>query len=185
MDPVEVAVRELIDVYHVLASDVDAARQYGQQQPTPFAHRTLFRTHFALVEGLSHQLRRVARIVNEHFPGSLDEGEVDLLRDYRYRLNDKGEPAKAQEFQRTLPSTLFAIRCYSKVYGIPYEITLNDPGYKAFKELVGLRNRLMHPKCKADLDLTEAQIRNAAEAATWWKQTIIKLIEAAKANSEV
>ena len=44
---------ELKKVYSILAEDVEEARTYGQTNPSGFAHRSLFRATFALIEGLS------------------------------------------------------------------------------------------------------------------------------------
>lgn len=74
------AVSQLKDVWAILSSDLDAAIQYGRITNTPYAQRAMVRTWFALVEGLSYQLRQVtlATLQNTDF---LSTSEIALLKE--------------------------------------------------------------------------------------------------------
>lgn len=52
-----------------------------------------------------------------------------------------------------------------------------DPGWQSFSDLKKLRNRLIHPKTKEDLEITDIEIENAREAEIWYLEKIRLLLE--------
>jgi hypothetical protein len=171
------ATAQMKRVYSILADDVEAAGTYGRSNPSEFAHRTLFRTYFALIDGLCYNLRRVSLEYSEANPGLLAAEEIMLLREVRYSLNKKGHPEAVPDHSKTLPNILFSLRCYAKVHEARFEPDTSNVGWAAMQEFVKLRNGLEHPKSEHDLVLSEAQILAASNAARWWRQTAVKLFE--------
>ena len=167
-------------IWAVLASDVEKALEHGLSARSSFALRTLFRAYFALIEGLTYQFRKIALACGEYDAHLLTVEEITLLREQKYSLNNKGMPVPTTDYNKLLPGMLFSIRCYSKVHGVQFEPDTGLHGWEAMQEFVKIRNGLEHPKTVADLELNEAQVLNANEAATWWKSTILQLFEACK-----
>jgi hypothetical protein len=174
------ATAELKKVFSILSDDVEEARCYGQNNPSHFAHRTLFRTYFSLIEGLSYQFRRVSLTYAEANPNLLTIEEIFLLKEKKCKLNKKGEADDSFDFQPLLPNILFSMRCYAKIHGATFQPDLGNHGYEAMQEFVALRNGLEHPKSIADLVQTDAQIQQAVEAAQWWKTNVLKLFQVCK-----
>ena len=112
---------ELKKVYSILAEDVEEARTYGQTNPSGFAHRSLFRATFALIEGLSFQFRSVSLACAAAMPQLLTTAEVSLLKEEKYKLDNKGTPKASADFQKLLPNIFFSMRCYAKVHGATFE----------------------------------------------------------------
>lgn len=108
------ATAELKKVFRILSDDVEEARRYGQNNPSDFANRTLFRTYFALIEGLSYQFRKVSLTCAEAKPNLLTLEEIFLLKEKKCKLNKKGEPDDSPDFQSILPNIIFSMRCYAK-----------------------------------------------------------------------
>lgn len=108
------ATAELKKVFSILSDDVEEARRYGQNNPSDFAKRTLFRTYFALIEGLSYQFRKVSLTCAESKPNLLTPEEIFLLKEKKCKLNKKGEPDDSPDFQSILPNIIFSMRCYAK-----------------------------------------------------------------------
>lgn len=165
------AVDELKRVYRVLLDDLEEALTLGRENPTPFAHRTLFRTYFALVEGVGYQLRQVtlATLQHTHF---LTDGELAVLREQRFRLNSKGEPKECENFQAVVPNLLFSIRCYVKNHGATYSPDTGVKGWHSLQEAIKIRDRLTHPKSASGLEVTDEDLQTFAEGAAWWKKTL-------------
>lgn len=176
MDRAE-AVAQLKNVYSILVSDLDEALAYGQSNNSAFAHRTLVRTHFALIEGLSYQLRQVT-IASLEGTEVLTRGEIALLRAECYSLDKKGHPKTRDEFQSFLPNLLFSIRCYLKNHAASYEPDIGHHGWEAMRMATEIRNRITHPKSPACLTLSNDDLRYFTEAAAWWKETILKMFAA-------
>lgn len=172
------AVAQLKDVYRVLSADLDAAVAYGKANPSAFAHRTLVRSFFALVEGLTFQLRQVTLATLESVPGQLSIAEAALLREVRYRLNSSGEPEESDEFQKMLPTLLFTVRTYVRNHGAQFTPDLSNHGWGALKKAVALRNRITHPKSLADLEIGEQDQKDMVEASIWWKATVLAMLDA-------
>jgi hypothetical protein len=183
-DDIENAMRELKDVYHVLVGDVDAAVAYGKASPTNYAVRALFRNYFAFIDGMTYQFRRIALICAEYDSNLLTTRESQIIKEERYRLNHKGVSEAVPEYQSVLPSILFSIRCFARVWGATFEPDTSHHGWDALQKFVKIRNGLEHPKSVRDLELDDNQRQIGTDAAQWWKQTVIQLLEACRLADE-
>ncbi len=172
------AVEQLNSVYRILSADMDAAVAYSAEHSNPFAHRTVVRTLFSLIEGLAFQLRQVTIASLEPHTGSLTLAELVLLREERYNLNTKGEPETSDNFQNFLPNLLFTIRSYGKNHGATFQADTSTHGWQAMRHAVNLRNRITHPKSVANLTLSDQDQKNLIEAAAWWKKTLLEMFDA-------
>lgn len=171
------AVNELKRVFAVLLNDLEEALALGRREPSQFAHRTLFRTYFAYVEGLAFQLRQVS-LASLQNTSLLTEGELALLREERHQLNSRGQPVSRENFQRVLPNLLFSIHCYVKNHGATYQPDTSQHGWEMMKKAVAVRDRLTHPKSAEGLDVTEEDTQVFAEGAAWWKRTLLEMFAA-------
>ena len=176
-EQIERATARLKAVYEILSDDVEAALAYGRSDPSPFAHRSLFRTYFAMIEGLSFNLRNVSLACAEHTPGLLRPEDIALLREQKYSLNKKGIAEGITEFQKVLPTILFSLRTFATVHGTHFVPDTSRHGWKAMQEFVRIRNGLEHPKNTSDLELSDGQLQSAVDAAAWWKSTMSSLLK--------
>jgi len=147
---------------------------YANHNPSDYAERALFRAHFALIEGLFHQLREIALSRNETRL-VLSSVEIGLLKEESYRLNDKGLPRASNSFEPFCPKLLFTMRCVAKTFGKEFNPDCSLNGWSQMKIAVGVRNRVTHPKSSADLSLTEDDLSALREASNWWQGEIQKL----------
>lgn len=173
------AVSQLKNVWAILSSDLDAAIQYGRKDNTPYAQRTMVRTWFALVEGLSYQLRQVtlATLQGTDFLSTL---EIALLKEERHSINDKGYLKTSEQFLPFPQSLLFSIRAYIKNHGAKFEADTQHPGWSAMLRAAKVRNHITHPKSVTALELSEEDLKAVVEAAKWWKATMLGMFSACK-----
>jgi len=171
------AVTELKRVFVLLNADLEAALELGKREPSQFAHRTLIRTYFAFVEGLAYQLREVARASLEG-TGLLTPGELALLREERFQLNQKGEPETRENFQSALPNLLFSVRCYVKNHGATYIPDTSHNGWESMRRAIAVRDRITHPKSALGFQIIDEDVNHFVNAAGWWKRTLLELFEA-------
>ena len=172
-----VAVNELKRVFVVLVNDLEESLVLGRKDPTQFAHRTLIRTYFAYVEGLAFQLRQVT-LASLQETDLLSPGEIALLKEERFQLDDRGQPQAKENFQKVLPNLLFSIRCYVKNHGATYQPDISHHGWQCMKKAVEVRDRLTHPKSAEGLDITNADLHAFNEGAAWWKKTLLEMFAA-------
>lgn len=168
---IEESAAELKRVYAILSADLEESRRYGQSNPTAFAHRTLIRTFFALVEGLSYQLRRYALTYADHDASLLSPQEIDKLKEVK-------------SFLPTLQGVIFSIRCFAKVHHAQFEPDCDCAGWQAMQTTVEIRNALTHPKSIAGLEVQESQIEIEEQAAVWWKNTVTQMLESCREATE-
>ena len=162
------AVAELKAVWAALSADQDAAVASGKESNTPYAQRALIRASFALMEGLSYQLRAVtlASLQSTEF---LAESEVALLREERYTIDEKGMPQTKESFLR-FPE--------SRNHGAAFEPDVKSSGWQAMRKAAKVRNRVTHPKSAASLELSDQDLTAIQEAAAWWKATMLSMFAA-------
>ena len=171
------SVAQLKAVWAILAEDMGKAVEYGRAANTPYAQRALVRAFFAAVEGLSYQLRQVtlASLANTNL---LSLGEVALLREERYTLDNKGHPKASLAYLSFPESLLFSISIYAKNHGAKFEVDRGAPGWQAFQTAVALRNSVTHPKTPESLAPSNAELQALMDASRWWHDTLLGLFRA-------
>ncbi|HXG29588.1 MAG TPA: hypothetical protein VNJ47_12160 [Nevskiales bacterium] len=177
------AVAQLQAVWGVLNADLECALAYGRQNNTAYAQRALVRAWFALVEGLSYQLRQVT-LATLHDTNILSASEIALLSEERYFVDDKGRPKTSEQFLPFPQSLLFSIRAYAKNHGAQFEADTAQPGWSAMRRAVEVRNRVTHPKAAKSLSLSEEDLQSFSEAAAWWKATMLSMFAACNEADE-
>jgi hypothetical protein len=171
------AVTQLQRVFTLLGEDLDRAVDFGKREPGQFALRTLYRTYFAFIEGVSFQLRQVS-LATLKDTDLLSDAELALLREERFQLNHKGVPETRENFQSFLPNLLFSIRCYVKNHGGTYEPDIGVAAWESMRKAVAIRDRLTHPKSEEGLHVSEDDERHLIAAAGWWKKTMVEMFAA-------
>ena len=171
------AVAQLKSVWSVLNADLDAALAYGRQDNTPYAQRALVRAYFALVEGLSYQLRQVT-LASLKGTDLLSAPEIALLREERCSLDNNGRHKVSEHFLPFPQSLLFSIRSYVKNHGAEFEPDTKLPGWSAMRRAIAIRNSVTHPKSDNALSLTDQDLQAFVDAAAWWKATMLGMFAA-------
>ena len=168
------AIDQMKAIWLTLNADLDAALAYGRQGDTPYAERALVRAHFALVEGLSYQLRQVT-IASLEMTTLLSAAELTLLKEQRHSVDDKGRPKTSEQYLSFPQSLLFSIHCYVKNHGATFQANTADGGWAAMQDATKIRNRVTHPKSAHALVLSEDDRRLFIQAAAWWKRTMLSM----------
>lgn len=167
------ALDKLKHTYAVLSSDLAAAVTLANELDNQFARRTLVRTLFAFIEGMTHQLASVAIASAPLELGIFSADELAILRD---------EQGHRQRFRDRIKTVL---RLYARIHGATFEPEM-DAGWTALCKANDLRDRLTHPKGAASLQVSKEDCRNTIAAASQWYQVtvaaLLKTCEAADAH---
>ena len=177
------AVAQLKQTWAILNADLDAAVEYGRGDNTSYAQRALVRAFFAAVEGLSYQMRQVtlASLAETEF---VTEQEVQLLREVRHTLNDKGQPKEAPGFLPFPESLLFSLSIYAKNHGAVFEVDKSQRGWQSLRQTTQVRNSVTHPKSPESLNLTDGDMQALMDASRWWQATLLSLFKACNEADE-
>jgi hypothetical protein len=171
---------ELIDT---LAADMKAGLElYSSTGHSPFALRTYIRSFFAYVEAWAYLTKQL--VVQEPVLPvvSPTQAEFALLREESYEAAENGEAVtRGGRFIPLDRNIRFAFAVTAKCFGSAYKLDTSGQGWKAFREAIRVRNRLMHPKQPADLVLSESEFQAVREAQLWFWRVALELQESAQA----
>ena len=63
-----------------------------------------------------------------------------------------------------------------------WEPNFGTAGWEALRGNLRVRDRLMHPKCASDVQVSDAEVDEARDAASWFMETIIQIQRRAAAR---
>ena len=171
------SVNELKITYTTLKGDVDAAVAFGKTNDNQFARRTLVRTLFAFIEGLTNQLSSVAAASAPVETGIFSAGEVAALSEESYDVNDQGQVETRAARIPLKRRIRLAFRCYPRIHGTSFNPEFGDQGWSALQDAVRIRDRLTHPKRDADLSVSDDDLAKLTTASEWYQDTIVALLK--------
>lgn len=171
------AVAQLKETWSILSSDLDEAAKRENDGGSQYAKRALVRAFFAQVEGLSFQLRQVT-LASLGGTNLLTEAELQLLREVRSTLDEKGSVREVASYLNFPASVLFSMRVYAKNHGATFNVDRQHTGWFAFKRAADIRNHVTHPKSAAALQIVDEQLQELGEASAWWQQQLLAMFAA-------
>ena len=115
--------------------------------------RMLVRSIFAFIEGIVYSMKQVA-LSADRLQNMLTEQEKEQM--------------KSDKLHHFLPNVRLAFDVLGKAFELSCELNTNCTGWNRMAQSVKLRNRLTHPKCPADLELTDQELGWSIEAYSWF-----------------
>lgn len=166
-----------------LASDMTLCEENMQHAESPSWRRLYIRTTFAALEGLAYFLKQHAfnrRIiaVYDSFKGAkpnLPIGDLALLQEQSYGLNDRGIPQIHKAKLSTVPNILFALTSFAESVGSPRRLNVAS-GIKILRAASIVRNNITHPKKPEALDVTNEDVVTVQQAFNWVKHELSQII---------
>ena len=153
-----------------LLSDVSRANHDRRQADDAYARRTVVRTIFAALEGLTAFLKWNALERAQREPGLYSVAEVSLLREESYGLGKQGDCTVQERFLPTLENLLFSYRMCTRDLAAP---AFNTQGsqWSQLAIAIRVRNRITHPRSLSDLTVSKAEVTRARLAFLWVSAT--------------
>lgn len=171
----------------LLLEDIRTARDYGKEQPSHFALRTIIRTSAAYIEGTVYQLRLVCLAANEDCPHLFSNEEIIALKEKTVVLDKKGKVKLKDSYQKIQQSIIFTFSSFAKLHGVDFKPDTSNHRWESLGAFFKIRNLLMHPKQLSDFIITEETNRKSIEAVSWFQENLKSLYrkcEAAEAESK-
>jgi hypothetical protein len=135
----------------------------------PGAQRRQFmRAMFACIEGAVWLFKQEA--LEQHRSGSIafTTSELNILSEIAPSLDGRGGIQELPANLRLVPNLLFTFGCHARAFDYDSVLCLSDHEWGDLKNSVLVRNRLMHPKQLASLDVSDAELRAARGALRWF-----------------
>lgn len=172
---VEIATRKMNEFQALMLEDIRCARDFGLQNPTHFALRTILRTSAAYIEGTVYQLRLVCLAASEDNPSIFSPDEFMALKEQVVTLSDTGTTKRRDSFQKIQPSILFTFSMFAKIHDMDFEPNRVDHRWGSLRRFFTIRNSLMHPKNIDDFEITDEKNKLAREAVGWFRENLAEL----------
>jgi hypothetical protein len=183
---------ELVALYAALREEIDrlaGAKEYDDgsgeypdpETLNPIDRRLLVRSVYSFVEAVAYRVKQDAA---HHASSELNAAERALCAEQSYDLNSKGQPETKKAKLRTLSNLRFAFDVAARAYGAPFVLDVSGHGWLALEQGLAVRDRLMHPKVVADLNVTDLEIRTAMKAFHWIHRQLLDLLKSQNAALE-
>jgi hypothetical protein len=155
----------------VLIQDVAAANKRVEDADSPTHRRELVRSVFAAIEGLNWDLKR--GLYGRGFNERLSVHEMGALTEQSYIVDEKGEVRATPRFLPLATNIRFVLAIIQR-YRTNYKVDYSHIGWSNLKASIRIRDRLVHPKKLADLNVTEAELRQTMSAFTWFLRLVVE-----------
>ena len=171
----------------ILVEDALTAQARRKQADSDRHRREEIRATFAAIEGVTwicrEQVRQAARSLDVLTP------YADLaLQERTFGVTDKGDIVEQVRYI-TLPTILRLTIKQARLVSPSIELDVKGTGWMALTALIGVRNRVTHPKSVADLAISDADLASAAAGLLWLMQAVDTisqaLVEAQRTYNEV
>lgn len=158
MDALQNAVRELTAVYddYFKLSAVlqeDGNRVLDDPRSDQAWRRTLLRTTWPMVEAYSHCIRRICEVLVRHTGAELKDGERKLL----YNEERLGAPERVKK----------TLKLAYRIHELSNRPNFGEQGWENACTAITERDRLMHPKHPADLEIDDSEWETIHNGLAW------------------
>jgi hypothetical protein len=157
------SIERLGEIMKVLVSDTDRARTLLSTENSPYARRNYIRTFFAMIEGLTFQMKQVAlERENQGFVTFSPSEHDQLLEDSR--------------FVRSLDNIRLSFESFARAHGSSFRPNYGDHRWDRLGKGIRIRNGITHPKRLSDLDITDTDVQTLREGIVWYRDTLMELL---------
>lgn len=170
-------IEDLVRALDVLASDVQHAAALSEWRDTQFSRRAYVRAAFALIEGNLNLMAGLIDRARERGEIQLTKGEGELLRQERREATEEGIEIVRVKFVPISDRLTPVLGLFGRLFGQVFAADKSDRGWAAFREALGLRNRITHPKTAECFNVSGQEIATVEEARSWFASEVERLLE--------
>lgn len=161
----------------ILLIDIERAnKSYLASPKSQTAARNLVRIIFASIEGQTFALKQWSLNTYRLKNKIAQPGELALLEDVSYELNESGNIKKRTLRLPTAANVRFAFESMARAHDINFEFNSESLGWKSLKNALQVRHRLTHPKSSWDLLLEKDDVNEAIVASAWFNVTVLEIL---------
>jgi hypothetical protein len=159
---------------NVLVADVICASRRIDQEDTATHRREVVRAVFAAIEGLHWQLKED---IYHHARNTTDLSDFEkaALFEQSYTVDGRGNVHVQPRFVPIIVGIRLTIRIVRR-YRPKYVMDFSHVGWANLQAAVKVRNRLSHPKRLADMEVTDAELKQAFSGFYWFLALVIEVL---------
>lgn len=168
--------RTFWDLYKALKEEADHWwKELQSHYQDDFLRRAAVRATFACVEGVIFGLKQLALALPTKNTYTLTAAEEALLREKTYKIDKKGMAGEDKAKIGLSSNLLFTFYIVAKIMGESSPIDVSKNEWKIFKDAIEIRDRLMHPKSVAALEVSDEEIQKVNQAYCWFHNNLNSL----------
>ena len=139
--------------------------------------RDVIRTAFAAIEGLVWILRVEVVDAAEATYG-LDDDERAILRERQLTVSEQGKIVSQTRYLTLTATIRLVARIASRLNGCEH-FDFGGHEWERFRAALSIRNRITHPKCLDDLEVSKADVSKVTGAFFWLLDRLVEVLSQA------
>ena len=146
------------------------AFSFDPSGPDQSARRAYIRAIGALVEGIVALLKQTCLAMHDDgvpIP-PIGAGSLAMLREESYWLNSVGMVEFRRSFPPTAANVAFTLRVFFEATLSSSRVETSGEGWSGFIALIGIRNRITHPKSAAEFEVSESDLAITERGTEWF-----------------
>lgn len=183
-------INDMAEIARILTNDIDRITEVSNkrmielkdsleskfldEQETWF--RLANRLVITVIESICYKMKQTALLMCDGVGKPLSDEE-------REKLNEKKADG-SNVFMRTSENVKFAFKKLADAFGFKFRLKYGKE-WSRFLRVAEKRNRLTHPKTKADLKITITEHNESAETLNWFNRTIKEFFDELRKTSGI
>ncbi len=164
----------------ILLTDVAAVMRRYDTDQSQQVRREIIRTLFAAIEGFAW-LYREHIVEAANTMESLEPKEKIALSELSYQVTEQGTINSQQRYISMLAAFRLITRIAARI-SPELNIRFDTGEWNQLRKAIDVRNRISHPKKRADLEIDDQDLALAQRAFLWLLDTVMSAMEVTNAT---
>lgn len=154
--------------FDIAIQDASSCLDIAAQTNLPRDQRSAVRAVFAFIDGCQDFIRRYVCDQAQIYSHAYSISELAVLHEETPYVDERGNVKVRPLRVPLITSIKVLVKLLEKNADAQHEVDLTHPGFSALQHSVEVRNRIVHPKCAADLDVSQTELQDVRAAFAWY-----------------
>jgi hypothetical protein len=170
-----------IEFFLDLVSEVRFFAEAILKKDTQPLRRAYCRAVFQFVDGVATELKNT--VAQYESPELIGDYYYSELKDEKRKIDSNGAVKIIKRYKGFEENLYFAFDIYGWTTGGEFNIKENPEDWKRFRRCISIRNRVVHPKNRKDLFVSDRDLSEMSQMAEWLKESVCYAhLKSAEAN---
>jgi hypothetical protein len=147
-------------------NDVTVADARLEEKDSQVARRDVIRATFSAIEGMLWRTKQGMLSHASRASESLSAHELAALKEESYVAREDGRVSPQPRYLPTAISIRVAARVAEKLFE-GYKVDFGLIGWECLQRAIDVRNRILHPKTRTDLHISDKEIADCRRGYGW------------------
>ena len=143
------------------------------------ARRMYIRSLFSLYEGTIWLIKQTCLNASCEVCRKVRHPDKEgLLKDENYEVDANGDIKTRPRFTPLASNLRFAFMTFSDLFGVDIDLETGSHHWKNFKDSIGVRNRITHPRSAEDLLISDEEFAKCQDSSYWFNRILHEVLAA-------